>query len=182
MNRREVAALACKVIALCMFMLALWAGSGLLLLPISGVLALFGGEAHRFYTAVFIGVPTLSYLAGGLVLWFGADRIAARMTSDDPAPVTREDVTAESVLGIALVVVGLLVGIRALRGLAMSILVVSGYGGVREAPGPRWHAGLWSSVLGVVIGLVLIFGRRGLVKLFRWARARTSDEHEGTST
>lgn len=131
MNRREVAALGCKLIALWAFMRAVLTGSGLLAVFIQGLSAVSDDSfAARsgFYAAVWTAVPTLAYVVAGMILWFSDDRIAVRMTSDDPAPVSRTDFTTRGVLSVALVVMGIYIAVGGLRGVFSSVVVLVSQG------------------------------------------------------
>lgn len=177
MNRREIAALACKIISLYLFVQVLSLSGAFVFLFMGGLSALSGKDHFRGFDLVATAmavVPAVAYLVAGIVLWRKADGIASRMTSEDPTPVTRTDITGPGVMMIALVVVGIFVLITGLRSIVNSLVLFARYKQYGEYTGrdlvlmPK----LWSGVLGFVIGLVVILGRRGLTNLLY--RVRTA--------
>ena len=79
MTRREIATLACKILALWMFAQAAFFVAGVLLMAIISVAAIFTDRGFRWDElagAAVTGVPALGMLVIGLYFWFRAGRLA----------------------------------------------------------------------------------------------------------
>lgn len=176
MTRREIAVLACKFLALWMFAQGVLYGTSTVVLAIATVGGLFtdrDAQWRLLAMLAYTGVPALCVLVAGIVLWKMSGRLAGRMVSDDPTPVTREDISAESVMSIAFAAVGVFVLVPVLRGLAGSLVgLVRGDHTLSDWADASWHRNLWSSIVGLAFALWLILGSRGIVKVIR--RYRTA--------
>jgi hypothetical protein len=118
MTRREIAALACKVLALWLMAQAA--------IPLLDVVAqcvwliftwnldrLSGPSALAVIAAT--GVTFLVSGGVGLFLWLRASSLASRMASDDATPVARPAITSQDMMSLAFVVVGVVTLVTAAR-------------------------------------------------------------------
>lgn len=122
-----------------------------------------------FATAAMPVVMTLGTLIVSLIVWLKADRIAARMVADDPAPVTGPQITEAGVMVLACFAAGVFTIVPALRDLARSIAfeTIGTWG-----PTNVWrNSDFWSAIIGVGISMWLMIKTRGIVALVLIARA-----------
>ncbi len=170
MTRLEIATLACKIVAVWMFAQTVLMAYMVVNMFVSQLIGVIGNDrvATELVDAGFASLHVLVPLLIALVLWFKAGALAARMVSDDPAPVTRPDLTQEAVLAIALTAVGAFALISVLRPMATSIIHMSL---VEETwASPRWQGVFWSSMIGLALSMWLIFGSRGIARFVLWVR------------
>lgn len=170
MTRLEIATLACKILAVWMFVQTVLMAYTVVNMFVSLLIGVFGNGRFGADLAIagFASLHVLVLLLIGLVLWFKAGTLAARMVSDDPTPVTRPEMTQEAVLAIALTAVGAFALISVLRPMATSIISMS----LAEETwaSPRWQAVFWSSLIGLALAIWLIFGSRGIARFVLWVR------------
>ena len=170
MTRLEIATLACKILAVWMFVQTALTAYSLVHMFVGLLIGVFG--TGRFGADVaaagLASIHVLVLLLIGLLLWFQASTLAARMVSDDPTPVTRPDITEEAVLAVALAAVGVFALIRVVQSLATRIIGMS----LAEETwaSPRWQADFWSSMIGLALAIWLIFGSRGIARFVLWVR------------
>ena len=176
MTRREIAVVACKVLALWMIAQGVFfACHGLLLFVITAIGSMtdharFGWDEMLVMTVT--STPGLAMLVVGILVWLKAPWLGRRMVGDDPTPVTRSDITSQSVMSITCAGVGVFLLVPTLRDLAGDFILIS----KTDVPfsefwrSANWHADFWSTILQLVLALWLILGSRGVVKLFRWSR------------
>jgi hypothetical protein len=175
MTRREIATLACKILALWMFAQAAFFIAGVILMAIISVAAIFTNRGFRWdelVGAAVTGVPALGMLVIGLYFWFRAGRLADRMVSDDETPVTRPDITQADVMAVAFSAVGVFTLVPVFRDLAASFIRIAEdeYRFSEYWASANWQARFWSSIIGLAFALWLIFGSRGIVRVVLWAR------------
>lgn len=171
MTRLEIATLACKVLALWLFANAVVVGVSVGPTLVSAVLSIFGpsGFQHTpLSMVVWTGFPAAGYLAMGLFLWFRAASLAGRMVTDDPAPATRADITAEGVMAVAFAAVGVFVVTRVLPGIAWGLY--QRVGDPRPVGGRGSQPALWPNAIGLGLGLWLLLGSRGIAEVVRRLR------------
>jgi hypothetical protein len=128
MTRREIATLACKILALWMFAQAAFFVAGVLLMGIISIAAIFTDRGFRWDElagAAVTGVPALGMLFIGLYFWYRASRLAARMVSDDETPVTRPDITQADLMAVAFSTIGVFTLVPVFRDLAGSFIRIA---------------------------------------------------------
>jgi hypothetical protein len=179
MNRREIAALACRILALWLFTQAATS----LVTTIVEVVTLFNiwdditrGANQSGISAPFgvlLGMsPTLVMIAIGVLLWKKADSVASRMVSDDPAPVTSAQATREDLLGVAYSAMGMFILASSLPELGRTIAQLLAADGVGLQNQQLWQNGawqgrFWGELTQIAIGLWLLLGSRGIVRALR---------------
>lgn len=170
MTRQEIATLACKILAVWMFVQTALMAYTVVNMFVSLLIGVFGNGrvGVDLAAAGFASIHVLVMLLIGLMLWFKGSTLAARMVSDDPTPVTRPDMTQEAVLAVALTAVGVFSLISVVRPMATSIISMS----LAEETwtSPRWQAVFWSSMIGLALAIWLIFGSRGIARFVLWVR------------
>lgn len=170
MTRQEIATLACKILAVWMFVQTALMAYTVVNMFVSLLIGVFGNGRFGADLAIagFACIHVLVMLLIGLVLWFKGSALAARMVSDDPTPVTRPDMTQQAVLAVALTAVGVFALISVVRPMATSIIHMS----LAEETwaSPRWQADFWSSMIGLALAIWLIFGSRGIARFVLWVR------------
>jgi hypothetical protein len=174
MSRREVASLACKILALWLFAQAAVQVAAVVIHVIHEIYwAAIGDAAYGWgeFSAVIYSAPAVIMFAVGLFFWRGARWLAGKMVADDPAPVTASSLTQDSVLSVALAAIGVWLLIAAVRGLASNLAVTAG-----TTQQSDWLSGiylseaLWSYGLALAFALGLIFGSSGISRFILRAR------------
>jgi hypothetical protein len=102
MTKREIAALACRILGICLVFIVLV--SAPIYYPM--VLARYG-ETPVAWTAASIIAPLAILFLVGLLLWFKADWIAARMTRNGGTPATASHLTSRALWTVAASILGL---------------------------------------------------------------------------
>ncbi|MHC4563021.1 MAG: hypothetical protein ACYS8X_09645 [Planctomycetota bacterium] len=188
MTKRELAALACKI-------LALWVVyRGILWLSVS-VLSVFYWIVEMCSSGfhyvpmsewsgrygVFSVLPGIVAIGFALLLWKKANSLAARMVADESAPPNLASADANSLLTVAIVVLGVVLIVLSLP-VIVTTLIWPFF--VREVPdaGSRWdsvywHQSFWAPIVRITLGLWLVCGTRGIVRIL--ARARTMGHKSG---
>jgi len=170
-NRRELAALICRTIALVLFALAtvlsLGAVFALNAMVFTGLLgyAPFESDLSLF---LFAGIPVLAIAAVGLFYWKKAEWIASRMVSDDTRPIGFQPFTLRDAMIVAFSTAGLFFFFGGVRDLVGFILLIQDYSitpeeAVQSAP-------FWSAIVQLAMSLSLILGSNGIVGAIRWCR------------
>ncbi|MEX2213733.1 MAG: hypothetical protein WD768_06375 [Phycisphaeraceae bacterium] len=187
MTRREIATLACKILALWMFaQTALLFGSVIVVMVISLFGLVFrvdGLDWQTLFAAVVLAGPAIATLIVSLFLWRKAPSLANRMVSDDPTPVTRDALDSHMLMMIASVAVGLFLLVPSLRNLAGSVFEVlaSPFSFADWWETPHWRADFISSLVGLILSAYLILGSAGIARaVHRLRNAGTihhPDEH-----
>jgi len=171
MTRREIAALACKVLALWTFTQVILASRDALWMLAE---AISDANASRsiYVAAAATGMETIVMLLVALFFWFGASRIASWMVSDDPAPVTRPDIAQADIMAVAFSAIGVFTLLPSLRSLAGSLMIL--VQGPEVYPGGwanrNFQSSFWPATIGLALSLWLILTPRGMVRLVLWAR------------
>ena len=179
MTKREIAALACKILGIYAIITALRH-----LVNIVGPLAFFGvGEPSWEIKVVLLiaaSIIPFALLTGfGLFLWFQADRIAGYMISGEESQIVNFQTSFTDVQAIAFSVVGLLLLAEVVPDIAA---IISNLSIRTQSPEIQMtvNAGtrslIISLVVRLVIGLWLFFGSRGLVGLLRLTRESGSNK------
>jgi len=180
MTRRELAAMACKIMAL---YVALSALTWIVQFAISAIPAIWemivlGFTYSRASPVITMSAYLVSAVVGAAVLWCGSDYFARRMANDDHTPVTSEAWDPETCLSIAMAAIGLSVAIDSLNRLVYfmpEINRIAALSGDLNAD-PRWWIEIFATVMTLSIGVWLMFGSRGLARFVRWARSARPGE------
>jgi len=111
-------------------------------------------------------------VAVGVWLWNKADSVASRMVSDDPAPVTSAQATREDLLGVAYSAMGMFILASSLSELGKTIgqLLAAEHLGVQPHQmwqNSAWQFRFWGGLSQIGIGLWLLLGSRGIVRVLR---------------
>jgi hypothetical protein len=187
MSRREIAILACKILALWLFADAAYEFPSLLTMLVVTIPNLF---AHPKLGAVDVagalvsGLPALGPITAGTILWRGSSWFAGKMipndptanptpdTSPDTTPLTRPDINYDSVLSIALIAVGVRALIPSIRRLADGLLrIATGHQPFRDLwHDPAWQGFFWSEIITLAFALYLIFDSHGIAKIIHSLR------------
>ena len=173
MNRREIASLICKSLALLLFsQVALVAVAELLLIIFS-----ISAEPIRGYIdwsgiigLLIFSIPGVAMGIVGLFYWKKADWIATRMIDDDPSWVRDRPVKLPDVMLVAFSTAGVFLLSRGIRDFAG---VVGRY--FWHSYNPLWvdvwkAPDTWSSVAQIAFAAWLMVGSRGLVRFILWLR------------
>ena len=161
MTRREIAEVACRILALAMF------GYGWVSICGVVVYRLWLGRFSQYDTLLadqsplFVGI---GWLAVSSLIWFRAPVYAARMTNDDPEPIVTTGLSVRDVLSLACCVVGLCIAAPAFIALVTLALefALSAYGSDDTATAIREsQVQLAAQSVKLLSGLLLIFGRHG---------------------
>jgi hypothetical protein len=184
MSRSEIAAVACRLLAMVLFALAamtaartlaetLVSGMGMtafrhLLESLPANLSMIGQSALGGGSLIVGGM----WLLCGVVCWLRAENIALQMVGDDPEPVTSDRVTADEILAAGCRLIGMVILVGALRtAVSLAWLFV--------LSDPDSLAVFFESSNGVTavqtlletgLAVWLLLGTRGVVGLVVWAR------------
>lgn len=177
MTKREIASLACKILAVYALLQLPQYVQGIYFL-LSGIFAgeLWGDNIHRiqslFWSLSTVFVPMLLYLVVGILLWRRSDALASRMVSDEQTGQDQCRLPGREFMAIAFSIVGLVVLVHAMPRIAHLLarlvyrptLDFPGLGGGRE-----WDVGtiaqLAAMTVQVILGAVLLVGGRALSQL-----------------
>ncbi len=174
MNRREIATIACRAIALILlaqvgyFLLtAIWLLGGHALTS-SG----HGGsfDSYGVVAVTIFGLPLLGGAVLAVVYWVKSPAIAARMVPGDPTPVTRISFDVRDATIVAYSMAGLFILLDGLREFVSVMYMARQYGDTSYEMWTLPQA--WRSLAQVTLALGLIFGSRGIVSLID--RVRTA--------
>ena len=183
MSRSEIAAVACRLLAMAMFALAAVTASRTMAETlVSGA----GTTVFRHLiealpaTMDFAGLSALgadSLVAGGMWVlcavccWLSAEKIAVQMVGDDPEPVAPAHVTADDVLAGGCRLIGMLILVGALRtagSLAWIFLLTEDLPSVFFKS--SYGVTAVQTLLEAALAVWLLLGTRGVVGLVFWAR------------
>lgn len=173
MTRHEIATLACKILALWSFAQSLLLSTGIILIMIAIVTEYTESARWSGLTAAMgSGAIPLGMFGLGLFFWFGANRLASRMVSNDPTPVTHVDLTPEDCLGIALSAIGVFIMVPVVRDLGATLVQISldEFTLSQWWASASWQANLWSSIMGLGFAIWLIVGSRRIARFMLWLR------------
>ena len=168
MTKKEIASLACKILAV----------YALLHIPkyLQGVyffvVSLFTeelliGDAHFQWTLSATFIPTLLYLVAGILLWRRSNALAGKMVSDEQTEGDQCRLPGREFMAIAFSIVGLVVIVHAIPRIAR-ILSYLAFRPTMEFEG-RWTANVIAELIAlgiqVILGAVLMVGGRALSQL-----------------
>ncbi len=189
MTKREIASLACKILAVYALLQLPQYVQGIYFL-LSGIFAgeLWGEDIHRiqslFWDLSTVFVPTVLYLVAGILLWRRSNALASRMVSDDQPPEGQPTISGQAVSAIAFSVVGLVVLVHAIPRIASILSYLISHKTMPEFEG-RWTANVIAELtaLGVqvILGAVLLMTSRGLSRLVMKIRTAGQNNSEQES-
>lgn len=168
LNRREIAALVCKTLALILF--ALVAVSSLTaVLPLALMFLSAPYEwSHEFLLLLCVAVPLFAMFVVGVIYWKKSNLIAKFMLSADPSPVTIQSFTVQDAMIVVLSTVGLCCF---LEGIVRFVGIVYFAQNFTLTASEFWnHPQIWSATVQLASGLWLMFGSRGIVGVIHWCR------------
>ena len=174
MTRKEIAALACRILALYLFVRAGLHLVNVVHMPIAVAVGMLDNTfvMANLYSLLFavggLVVPAAAYITFGLLYWFKADALAARIVSEDPTPVASPALDRWGAMTIACVTVGLFLLVRSLGDLAAAIVAATA--DVEDVVLWRQRRDLWGSIVKALLSVWLIFGSRGIVRTIRKLR------------
>ena len=169
MTRQEIAALACRIIAVWLFCQAA--------LSIYGVVVLAGllipDFISRGYDSRLLAGTAVSGLMGlgsalpGAFLWWKSGRIGIRMTSADPTPVTSSNLDRKTVLGIAFTAVGAFIALQVIPDIIRPLFFVVGGDATFDDlwSNAEWQARFWTNMAQLALSLWFVFGSRGIANM-----------------
>lgn len=175
MTRRELAALLCKSVSLLLFaQSAFFSIAGLAMIAVLFVGGLFTRTLYweEFSLPLIASVPMLAAAAVAAVFWWNADAIAARMVSDEPAPVGTLPFNVRDLTIVAFSVAGVFVLVDGIRDAVPLAVALRMFG-----PGDTklWeHPTFWTSVFQLALAGWLMLGSRGIVVAIQ--RLRTAGQ------
>ena len=188
MTKREIASLACKILAVYALLQLPQYVQGIYFL-LSGIFTgeLWGEDIHRtqslFWNLSTVFVPTVLYLVAGILLWRSSDALAGRMVSDDQPPEGQSTISGQAVSVIAFSIVGLVVLVHAIPRIT-SVLSYLAFQPTMEFES-RWTANVISELIAlgvqVILGAVLLVGGRALSQLvmrIRTAGLNNKDQNQ----
>lgn len=171
MNRREIAALICKTLALILFAVAAVLTVTVVLLLVFMLLAApYGhspdtGELFIFFVAA---VPVLATVGVAIIYWTKSETIASLMVTADPSPVTIQPFNVQDAMIVAFSTAGIFFFLDGVRDVVRIVYVL------REssiAASEFWyHFQTWSAIIQLTFALWLILGSRGIVAAIHWCR------------
>jgi hypothetical protein len=175
MNRREIAALCCRIVALIVVAWALTYFAQMLLqldLAITNSTSAVRPE-NLFWGVKLSGSMGCALLLFAMALGWKADAISRWMASDDPNPVTGPDLSADALMPVACAGVGLFAVSRTLPTFfRLAAVLVTGQMTAGEIwADNEWNVSIIADSLLLAWGLWLILGARGLMRVVSWARS-----------
>jgi hypothetical protein len=191
MSKREVAELACRILALYYLVVNL---HSFVTLPITLGMGVwnaiqFGGWDATGIGILFIGLGTGCIIALVWFLWTRAWWIAEKLVPHDANYSRWPRVRAQDMQVVAFSMVGLFTLVNSFQSLARSFgmyvgVLNSDEYGERRITFLEWLTleGALGSLIGCILGLWLVLGSRGLVRLIRRLRRPEFDELTDEST
>jgi len=171
MNRREIAEMACKTIALILFAQSIFLAIASLLYPLVVFVhgAFYGWvDQAELLTAMIIAVPGLATMVTAALYWWNARKIAGRMVSSDPTAVSTVAISAQDVMMVAFSTVGVWSLINGVRHMVLLVFIAHESG---ASPGDFWlSSNTAAAIVHVGLSLWLILGSPGIVRLIFWLR------------
>lgn len=181
MNRREIAALICKTLALLMFAQAAFLSiTGVVLIIFMFLTAPFHGwiDWNKFHELLILSIPLVAVLVVGIIYWRESKSIATRMVSADPAPVTNLSITVQDVMMVAFSTAGLFILVDGVRDFIAIVFLAHSF---NSTTSEFWYNGqTWAALVQLGLGLWLVLGSHGIVGAICWLRtAGMTDPDDG---
>jgi len=170
MTKRELAALACKVLAL--WILAKGVQDIVYVLMILRDMVVDVGDygiARTLLSIALFSLPGVVPIVFAVIVWKKADSLAGRMVEPDEGQPVSYEISGNGLLAIAIVAIGvalLVFAIPDLVGAAWTWFAWS-----EASPWPRNPAPLLRAIAKMIVGLWLIVGTRRIVRVL--AKVRT---------
>lgn len=147
-----------------------------------------GDSGLRFFLwlAVYYAVLTVAYLGFACTLFFGASRLSRLFVADPDEQVTLSGQVSNPLLTAAFQCMGVYALTTWVPNLAQSLVRCVIYGTWNDPQTPflrRFYddwSGLISPATGVLIGLLLLFNAKGLMRLIRLSRPMSRPEPEAS--
>lgn len=165
MTKRELAALACKVLGLYAFISALnWLPVALMPILTGGAM---GAQAARHWMLIVNALPGVLLINAALILWFGADALACWMVKEPDAPLPLVTVGTEAqVIAFSCLGLGSLLQAVPHIGQIITKLYISQQDALIQPDFKGMAApDIIALLLQTLIGLWLLFGAAGLARL-----------------
>lgn len=168
MTKRDMATLACRAMAVWLFVQAVLAGTSVVA---TLVMVCFEGLPNWSVPLLAL-IPMAGILGAGALLWVLSPRLGVWIGGEDAENVELVKISSQSAMTIVLAAAGVYVFAVNLHDLVAALVrpVASNLPMFQWWNNDHWQANLWGAVVGEVIGLWLIFGSRGLTRLIQWAR------------
>jgi hypothetical protein len=180
MNRRDIAALICKSLALLMFAQAAFLSiTAILLIIFMFVAAPFRRwfDWSQFYAYLILSVPVFATLIVGLIYWKRSNSIASRMVSADPAPVTKLSITVQDVMIVAFSIAGVFILVDGMRDLVAMVYLAHRY---NFTASEFWYdSQTWTALVQLSLAIWLVLGSRGIVSAIYWLRTAGIRDPDG---
>lgn len=174
MTKRDIASLACRIIAVYLFTEAALSLSGGLiatLVALGTMMSELRWEfLHFLQTAIYI-VPGIGMAIAGWILWIKSERVAQLMVADDSTFVVVAQLTAADILSIALSISGVFMFVDSIQHLVRNLALITqekDFSYWKQTP--SWNQALWSAGIEFAFSLWLIFGSRGIASIIRKLR------------
>lgn len=171
MNRREIAALACKTLALLLFAQAAFISISSIVLILFAILAApFRGWLNwdEISTLLILSIPVLATLIVGLLYWKHSRAIASRMVSGSPEPVTALSITVQDITIVAFNTAGVFILVEGVREFVATVFRMHQF---NSTVADLWsHPQTWTALVQLAFGLWLVLGSQGIVRAVRWLR------------
>jgi hypothetical protein len=171
MDRREIAALICRTLALLMFSQAAFLGVVSVLLMCLTLLTMpfrRWCDCDELYANLILCIPFFATLVVGLIYWKKSNVIASRMVSDDPEPVISYRITVQDVMVVAFSTAGVLILVDCIRDFVPMAYLAFRY---ENTAAEFWYnTRTWSVLIQSGLALWLMLGSTGIVRAVRWLR------------
>ena len=187
MTKKEIASLACKILAVYALLQIpqYLQGLYLILSEIFEVVEFQGDYTSEFFWKLATAfAPTLLYLTAGILLWCRSNALASKMVSDEQTDRDQCRLPGREFMAIAFSIVGLVVLVRVIPQITY-LLTRMGY----EPPSEfraRWYAGTIAQFVGltvqVILGAVLLVGGRALSQLVMRIRTAGLNDKDQNQT
>jgi hypothetical protein len=175
MNRREVAQLACRILAIwffCQVALSLEAVALLLISFVNDPLGRIIGPSDMAFL-ILPGMTAIGSLVIGLLLWWKSGGIASKMAPADPAPITSKSLDQKSLLAVAFAAIGAFVAVKVLPYFGRTLyMLVRGSKSFSELwVSLDFQATFLSDIFQILLAMWLIFGAKGIAGMVRQFRS-----------
>lgn len=188
MNRRELAALICKTLALILFAVAaVFSVTAVPLLFFMLITAPYGlPDSQGLFVFFAAAVPVLAIVCVGILYWKKSEWIASHMVAADSRRVAIQPFTLHDAMIVAFSTAGLVFFFDGVRNVIAIIYIAREFS---TAASEFWYdSQTWSAITQLALALWLILGSRGIVAVIH--RMRTAgipqdddepeDEHAGS--
>ena len=170
MTRRDIAFLACRILALWLFVQAALNLSAVLVMFTALAASMFGHTPWRarFVMTLISGLPGVVQFVAGVLLWWKSAWFARRMAPAEETEGVTALLDARTVMAIACAAVGLFLAVPAVRQLAQFLLVAVRYSDedlYSNGTGIDFVTQVLPAILQALLAIWLIFGARGIARV-----------------